>query len=82
MTLAVGTKVRCVKEPWDAEGENFLLGKTGTVLDSETFDHTQPSSKETLVKWDDFNEGWLDHGFETEGPFWIVDDTDLEVVNG
>lgn len=78
MTLAVGTKVRCVVEPYDTKYEDFrLLGKTGVVV-AQADVHIK--SMETTVKWDDFNEGWTAGNWSEPGPYWTVDDTDLEVI--
>lgn len=83
MTLAVGTKVRCVVEPYDTEHESFeLLGKTGVVVDNyEVMPDYYLMPEETTVKWDDFLDGWAEGDWDVNGPYWAVDDTDLEVID-
>lgn len=84
MTLAAGTKVRCIREPYDNEDSDYpLLGKTGVVVDHHSVldeDDWGLSPEDSTVRWDDWVDGWSPDNGEYDSSYWTVEDKDLEVI--
>jgi hypothetical protein len=67
MAIEIGTRVRCVSDPWDYDG---LEGFTGVVT---KIDHDPESpDQDVLVEWDN----WIAYGDNA----WWVDWSNLEEI--